>query len=307
MPLISSCTPKSQPIKVSTHLWPGYQPMYLAQKMGWLDSKKVELTEAATFVESISLLEQGKVHAAGVTLDEVLRMREKEIPISVIFVCDVSAGADMVLALPTIKSLTELKGKRLAVEDGALGMLMLHQVLLASGLKREQIKVISVPVDKQPEAWKNGEIDAAITFEPGASQLMKMGAKVLFDSRQIPELIFDVIAVRTDMMDGAHDEAVRHLVASHLRGLNHINTNPGDASYRMAEHFKLPADEVMATFKGLVLPDLSNNTRLLSTASPAMLQSAAVVAHAMRAAGILHKPENLTGMIRAEYLPRASS
>ncbi len=281
--------------------------MYLAQKMGWLDSKKVELSEAPNFVDSIKLLEEGKVHAAGVTLDEVLRMREKKIPISIIFVCDVSAGADMVLARPTIKNLAGLKGKRLAVEDGALGMLMLHQVLKESGLKREQIKVTSVAVEKQAEAWQKGEIDAAITFEPGASQIMKMGAKILFDSRQIPELIFDVIAVRADMMDSSHDEALRHLVAAHLRGLHHLNTNPGDASYRMAEHFKLPADEVMATFKGLVLPDLHNNVRLLATANPAMLKSAAVVAEAMRDAAILHQPEDLTGLLRPEYLPREIS
>jgi len=281
--------------------------MYLAEKMGWIESKKVELVEAPAFVDSIKLLEEGKVHAAGITLDEVLRMREKNIPISIIFVCDVSAGADMVLARSSIKNLGELKGKRLAVEDGALGMLMLHQVLKESGLKREQINVLSVPVEKQPEAWKKGEIDAAITFEPGASQLIKLGAKILFDSRQIPELIFDVIAVRTDKIDRTHDEALRHLVAAHLRGLDHLKTNPGDASYRMAEHFKLPAEEVMATFKGLVLPDLNNNIRLLGTANPAMLKSAAVVAEAMRDAAILSQPENLTGLLRPEYLPREIS
>lgn len=301
---ISGCAPKPQPISISIHTWPGYEPILLARDMGWLDEKQVKLIRATSATDSIKQLEEGKIDAAGLTLDEVLRVREQGIPVSVILVCDVSAGADMLLARPDIKTLSDIKGGRIAVEDGALGSLMLYQVLQAAGLKVEDIKPVSITIDKQADAWKNGEIDAAITYEPGSSEMMKMGGKILFDSRQIPNLIFDVIAVRTSVLDEAHAEALRHLVSAHLKTLKYIHSNPDDAAYRMAPHFNLSHDQVMATFKGLVLPDLDNNIRLIDTATPTVLKSAKTVADVMLKAGILHQQANLNGLLRPEYLLR---
>jgi len=297
------CAPKPEPITISTHIWPGYEPISLAREMGWLDEKQVKLVQATSATESIKLLEEGKVDAAGLTLDEVLRIREKGIPVSVIVVCDISAGADMLVARPDIKTLSDLKGRSIAVEDGALGALIFYQVLQAAGLKPEDVKLVSITIDKQAEAWRSGKIDAAITYEPAASEMMSLNGRKLFDSRQIPNFIFDVIAVRTDVLDEAHGDALRHLVSAHLKGLRYININPVDVAYRMAPHFKLSHDQVMATFQGLVLPDLDNNIRLLDPATSTVLKSAELIAGVMLKAGILHQKPDMNGLVRPEYLP----
>lgn len=304
LPLIPNCAIEPQPISLAVHIWPGYEPTSLARALGWLDEKLVKLIEIGSAIESIKLLEEGAIDACGLTLDEVLRLREKGIPLSVILVCDISAGADMLLVRPGIKTLADIKGRRIGVEDGALGALMLYQVLLAAGLQPEDVQRVSIPVDKQADAWKRGEIDAAVSFEPGSSQIIKLGGNLLFDSRQIPELIFDVIAVRSSLLDQAHAEAFRHLVAAHLKALKYIDTNPDDAAYRMAPRFNLSPEQVMPTFKGLVLPDLENNIRLIASPAASMLKSASIVGDVMLKAGILRDRPNLDGLLCADYLPR---
>lgn len=302
-PLLPGCSSHDLPVKIATHMWPGYEPLSLARSLGILDENLVTLVESQSGIDSISLLETGKIDGAGLTLDEVLRIREGGLPLSVLLICDISAGADMLLAKPDIQSLAELKGRRIAVEKIALGELMLYQVLQAAGLKREDVIPVPLIVEDQPAAWQRGEIDAAVTFEPAASQIKKLGGKLLFDSRQIPELIFDVIAVRTELLDSEHSAALHHLIAAHLQALKHLNTNPDDASYRMAQRFKLPPNEVLSTFKGLVLPDLENNRRLLDGATPTAIKSAQVVADTMLKAGMLPKQANLDGLFHAEFLP----
>lgn len=300
---LSACTPKAEPITISTVIWPGYEPLALAHEMGWLDKKLVKLIQSASATDSIRLFEEGKIDAAGLTLDEVLRLRDKGIAVSVILICDISAGADMLLARHDIQHLSDLKGRSIAAENGALGALMLHQVLMASGLRLEDIKPVTITIDKQVDAWKLGIIDAAVSYEPVASEIIKLGGKKLFDSRQIPNFIFDVIAVRTSVLNEAHDEALRHLVAAHLKGLRYININPVDAAYRMSPRFKLPPDQVMATFKGLVLPDLYNNIRLLDSNSSIVMKRANVIAGVMQQAGILQQQANLNSLLRPDYLP----
>lgn len=306
-PMFSGCAPKAQPITIGLHVWPGYEPTPLARTMGWLDEKQVNLVQTGSATDSLKLLEQGKIDGAALTLDEVLRARENGILLSVVLVCDISAGADQLLVLPAIKRLADIKGHRIGVEEGAVGALMLYQVLQAAGLRIEDVKPVSLTIDQHAEAWKRGEIDAIVTYEPAASQIIEMGGNRLFDSSRIPDFIVDVLAVRSALLDDAHADAVRNLVASHLKALRYLNTNGDDAAYRMAPRLKVPPEQVMATFKGLVLPDLENNIRLLAASRPALLNSAGMVADTMRKAGILHKQADLSGLLRPEFLPKSDS
>ena len=177
-------------------------------------------------------------------------------------------------------------------------------MLRKAGLKRADIIVVPLTADQQADAWKQGAIDAVACYEPAASQIIAMGGQNLFDSRQIPDLIMDVLAVRDSVLDDVHSESIRHLVAAHLRGLNYILSNSDDASYRIAPHLKLPHEEVLSEFRGLVLPDLDNNIRLLKTNEPPVLKSAENMSNILLEAGILSKKADLSNLLRPEYLPR---
>ena len=302
-PLLSSCAPGAEPVTIGLHVWPGFEPLPLARTLGWLDEKQVRLVETGAATDSLKLLEAGRIDGAYLTLDEVLRARETGIPLSVLLVCDISAGADMFLTRPEIKNLADIKGRRIGVEDGALGALVLHEVLRIAGLGMKDIRPVSLSPNHHADAWKHGAIDAAVTYEPAATRIIAMGANRLFDSSRIPGLILDVLAVRTSLLDRAHGDALRHLVATHLRALHYIDTNPDDVSYRIAQRLKLPHEQVMAVFRGLLLPGLEDNTRLLATSSPDLLKSANHVCATLCEAGLLHRQANLDGLLRPEYLP----
>lgn len=306
-PLLSSCASSAQPVTIGLHVWPGYEPLPLAQSLGWLDEKQVRLVDTSAATASLKLLEAGSIDGACLTLDEVLRARENGIPLSVLLVCDISAGADMILARPGIKHLAGIKGRRIGVEEGALGALMLHAALREAGISAKDIRPVALPVNHHADAWARGEIDAVVTFEPAASRIMAMGANRLFDSSRIPDLILDVLAVRTSLLDSAHAAALRHLVATHLRAMHYIDTVSIDASYRMARRFQLPPEEVMATFRGLVLPSLDKNLRLLATSPPELLKSVNLVYAVLRQAGLLHGQANSDGLLRPEYLPETEA
>ncbi|MFY9326653.1 MAG: ABC transporter substrate-binding protein [Georgfuchsia sp.] len=298
-----ACSVKSEPVTIGLHVWPGYEPLPLARTLGWLDEKQVRLVETSSATDSLKQLEEGRIDGAGLTLDEVLRARENGIPLSVVLVCDISAGADMFLTSPEIKTLAGIKGRRVGVEDGALGALVLHEVLRMAKLGMDDIRSISLSSDQHADAWERGDIDAVVTFEPVATKILAMGANRLFDSRMIPDMILDVLAVRTTLLDRTHDDALHHMVATHLRALSYINTNPDDASYRMAQCLKLPQEKVMAVFRGLALPDLNNNIRLLATSPPELLRSVKEICTTLCEANLLKEQANVDGLLHPEYLP----
>lgn len=303
IPLLPSCFAKNQGVNIGFHAWPGYEPIFLAHSLGWLDDKLINLVQTQSISDSIQQLEQGKLDGVGLTLADVLRAREMGIPLSIILVCDMSTGAGQFLVRPEIKELAAIKGCRIAVEEGVLGALMLHHVLQVANLSLADVMPIELSVGQQVDAWRQGAIDAVLTHEPASLAIMKMGGVRLCKRSVPPELMVNVFAVRSDLLGFAHSAALHHMVNVHLQAIEYLNSNADDAMYRMAAHFQLPAEQVMATFKRLVLSDLEHNIQMLGTTKPCLLKSTTAIADIMREAGILHKPVELAGLLKADYLP----
>lgn len=305
-PWFSACgTRPIAPLSIAAHVWPGYEPMFLARREGWLDQGQVRLVETPSATDSLHELAAGKVDGAALTLDEVLRGRAGGVPLTVVLVFDVSAGADVLLARPGISKLADLKGRPIGVEQGALGALMFAKALQAGGLTADEVRLVSMTISEQPDAWRQGRVDAVVTYDPVSSQLLAEGAIRLFDSRRIPELIVDVLVVRSSVID-SHGEAIRHLLAGHFRAHDHLRRNPQDAAYRMAQRLNLAPDQVLASFKGLVLPDITNNYRLLAGATPTLLASARGLSAVMLKAGLLTREDTLANLLSADFLPPAA-
>lgn len=300
---VPGCALRDLPVTIAAQVWPGYEPLYLARDRAWLDANKITLLETVSATESLQALMQGKTDGAALTMDEVLKARAEGLSISVVMIFDISAGADMLIAYPDISNLSELKGKRIGYEQGAVGELVLTEVLQAAGLTKQDVSLTILSIEKHYQAWLNNEIDAVATYEPIASQLLSQNGVKLFDSRQIPNTIVDVLAIRNDILDLSHANAIRHLVATHFYTLDYLNRNPHDAAYRMAAHLGLPASNVLTTLKGLVLPDAANNYRWLDGTRPELLNCARKLSNIMVDNGSLKAPDTLVSLINADFLP----
>jgi NitT/TauT family transport system substrate-binding protein len=305
--LLSSLLPgclsrRAAPLVVASNVWPGFEPLFLAGREGWLPSRELSLLETESATESLRALTTGRADVAALTLGELLQARASGVPLTVILVFDVSAGADMVLVRPGIAGIADLAGKRIAVEESTLGAMMLYKTLETAGLPSGAVTVLSLPVHAHAEAWRTGLCDAVITYEPFASRLRELGARRIFDSRELPATIVDVLGARRSVL-GRSADALRGLVAGHFRALHHLRTNPQDAAYRMAGHLQLPAAEVLDSFRGIVLPDIAANRAYLGGPQPGITAVAREVSAILVRAGLLGRPDDLADLVSDEFLP----
>lgn len=300
LPGLVACAP-ARPMVLAIHPWVGYETLYLARDFKWLPDAVVFL-EGHSLSDSYAALQSGQADAACMTLDEMLHARANGIPLSVALVFDVSAGADMVVARPSIAKPADLAGKRIGLEQNALGALMLQKLLQVAGLTDSSLTLVELPPDQQLDAWRNHEIDAVITYEPTASLLIQEGALRLFDSRQIPDTIFDVLAVRSDRM--THKRTLQEVVAGHFRALEHMRTYRQDTLYRISVHEDLSVDEVQQVLAGVILPSLAANRGYLLGQDSQLIQAARTLSTTMVRYGLLKQEDNLDGLIMPDTLPR---
>lgn len=288
--VVPACTHEEEgPLRVGTLLWPGGEPLFLARELGMFEEGSVRLVEYSSSGEMHRAFRNGLIDAANVTLDMALQLQQQGLEPRVVLVMDCSNGADALLARPEVRRLEELRGRRVAMEDMAVSTYMLGRALERAGLEPSDIQIVRIPLDQQVRAYEAGEVDAVVTFEPFVSQLRAAGARTLFDSRQLPGEIFDVLVVRGDRLD-AHSEQVEQLLQGWFQALRYREEHPDEAAARMSPRLAMSPEEFSIALAGLRLPSLEENLQLVGQSSAGLLGPARRLQHIMRAEGMLHEP-----------------
>jgi NitT/TauT family transport system substrate-binding protein len=303
LPWLASCVPERSMV-IATNPWIGYETLYLARDFKWLP-KAVELRDLKTASNSLSALQTGQAQAACLTLDEMLLGRAMGLPLSIVLVFDSSAGGDMVLGRPGINKLEELAGKRIGFEKSGVGALVFQQLLVAAHLPSSALTVFNLPPDRQLDAWRKYEVDAVITYEPSATLLRREGAQRLFDSRQMPEMIFDVLAIRRDQTPKL--SLIKALVASHFRALYHLRTQTDDAIFRISGRLGFSPEETQIALQGLSRPTFAVNRSYLIGKDTHLIQAARTISNLMVQSGLLAQQDNLEQLILPDTLPEEDS
>ncbi|MEO1766502.1 ABC transporter substrate-binding protein [Thiobacter aerophilum] len=305
LPLLTACGPPQPLIRVAGIVWVGYEPLFLARELGLLDEESIRLVEMPSNTASLMALASGEVEAATLTLDECLLAREGGLDVRAILVFDDSAGADVIMARPTIRHPAELAGKRIGLEETAAGALMLSKTLEIAGLKPEDVIKVPLTADRQLAAWQENEVDALVSYEPHATQLEALGARRLLDSRAFPGLIVDVLVARRSALE-ATPATFRALLAGHFAALRHLRQQPWDAATRMAPRMGIAPDAVLAALRGVRLMDVAANRAWLAADPPRLVAAADRVVEIMRANGLIKGPVHTGDLADPRFLPRAT-
>ncbi|HWQ09697.1 MAG TPA: ABC transporter substrate-binding protein [Holophaga sp.] len=256
------CTePPGPPFQVATNIWPGYEPLYLAQQMETLDPRAFRLVEMSSSTDSMRALRTGMVSAAALTLDEALTLVQAGVDLRIVLVMDASRGADALLGQPGLGSLADLRGRRVGVENNAVGAYLLTRALEAAGLELKDITAVPLTEGDHEQAFLDRSIDALVTFEPVRSRLLASGARVLFDSGRIPDEIFDVLVVRAETAR-LHPDRIEQLRAAWFFSLDYLRTHPREAIARMAPREGLTEAAFRRSLEGLAFPDRDAEARL---------------------------------------------
>lgn len=260
---VASCSmDEGAPLRVGTNQWVGYEPLYLAESLNHFHKWDIRLVQLPSATDVIHALTNHRLEAACLTLDEALTVVSQGTDLKIILIMDVSNGADALVAAPHIDSLAALRGKRIGVENTAVGAVLLDGALEAAGLAVGDIQVVPLTADNHARAFLAGTVDAVVTFDPIRARLLRSGAKVLFDSSQIPCRIVDVLVVRSEVVEVQGDH-LHKLLEGYFKARVYMRSNPLEAAALMAPRLQETPESLLAAYEGLTLPTLDENRALL--------------------------------------------
>ncbi len=192
-------TAGAEALKVGYSDWPGWVAWQVALDKGWFKEAGLDVKfEWFDYSASMDAFAAGKLDVVGMTNGDTLVTGSGGGKGVMVLITDYSSGNDMILGKPGIKSIKDLKGKKVAVEVGLVDHLLLVNALKKAGMKETDVTLINAKTNELPQVFASGDVAAIGVWQPVAGQAMKAvpGSKPLYTSTDEPGLIYDVFVAQ---------------------------------------------------------------------------------------------------------------
>ena len=256
-----------EPLKIGYSDWPGFVAWQVAIEKGWLKDAGVDVQfQWFDYSASLSAFAAGKLDAVLVTNGDNLVNASSGSRGIILFATDYSSGNDMIIAKKGIKSVTDLKGKTVAVEKGLVDHLLLENALTKNNMQLSDITLLNAPTNEMPQVLASGKVDAVAVWQPVAGQALKAlaGSKPIYTSADAPGLIYDTLAVSPNSLGQRRADWVKvsKVWDKVVHYINDPATQP-DALKIMSARVGLQPAEYAEFLNGTHLLDLEANKKIM--------------------------------------------
>lgn len=268
--LSSGCSDSSQKtrIKIAFNPWPGYEFLYLAQETGLFKkyNLNIELVELSSLSDTLRVYEHGHVDGmASTVIEAVLAVDRTQEALDVVLVTDYSNGGDMIIAAEDIKSVEQLKGKKVGTELGSLGVYVLAAALEKHKLELEYVETINAEQLEVLEVMKSGEVDAVVTYPPFSVEVLKLpGTKRIFTSKETPGQVIDIVSIKKSTLAQLPNDWLARFYLMWDEALAYAKENPEHAYQTMAIRQGVPVEEFTSTLNDILLMNAEQSHNLLN-------------------------------------------
>jgi NitT/TauT family transport system substrate-binding protein len=278
--------------------WPGYEALTLAQEKGFFAAAglDVQLIEYNSLGDVLRAFLKGQIDGMTATLIEALQACA-QLPHCprIALVADFSNGMDVLVAHDAIPTLAGLRGKRIAVEPGSLGIFMLARALTHANMTLAEVTIVSMDQTRMPQALATGAVEAAVTYPPTLLEIRRQGGTTtLFTSADIPGEVIDVIALAPQAL-AARPGVVAGLRRAWDLALGYMHAHPDDAHRLMAARERISLEDFRQVLAGIQVLDTPHHQRLLTNGT--LLRTIKSVDQVLRYTGQLSGPDRTADLL----------
>ncbi|HWK47763.1 MAG TPA: ABC transporter substrate-binding protein [Stellaceae bacterium] len=210
---------------------------------------EAEIISFPSLVQRMQAVASGSVDVGNGGLSATMQVASKGFPMAVL--ADGCDGGWMLLAKPGITSFAQLAGKKIAVQNGSIGLVSLSWKLRHEGIA-DKVELLFLDNQDQPVPLARGDVDAICCFEPYATfaELNGFGHK-LWVPYDTPMGKTNLGFVASVPFIKKEPELTKVLVQAHVKATNTMRDNPRIAIETTVKQFNMSQEVAEATMKNL--------------------------------------------------------
>ena len=293
-------------IRLGFSAWPGWFPWQVAQEEGLFakNGVTVDLKYFESYTDSLTALSTGNLDANSQTLNDTLSSVSGGSKQTVVLVNDNSTGNDQIIARPGINSIADLKGKKVAAEQGTVDHYLLLLALKKAGLTEKDVHFTPLVTDAAAAAFVAGKVDAVGVFAPFTTTALGLpGSKAIATSKDFPGAIPDHLVFGSAFVK-AHPTEVQALVQTWFDTIAWIKANPGKAIDVMAKRGGVSAADYKTYDAGTTIFTRQQNLDAFASGStPANLDyQAQQIGDFLVSTGLAEQKPSLDGLLDPRFV-----
>ncbi|MEL6350841.1 MAG: ABC transporter substrate-binding protein [Cyanobacteria bacterium J06627_28] len=264
---VSDGASEGAPIVIGYSNWAGWWPWAIAEQEGLFaaNNVNVEMRWFDGYIESMEAFAGGQLDGNCQTLNDTISFAaEAENGEVAVLVNDNSAGNDKIIVTEDINSVEDLKGKKVAIEEGVVDDFLLSLALDEAGMSRDDVEILPLETGAAAAAFAAGQADAVGAFPPfWLTALERPGSKELITSNDFPGAIPDLLVMSQTIID-ERPEDVQAIVKTWFDTLAFMEENPEKSDEIMAARADVTVEELQLLKEGTRLFTLEENLEAFS-------------------------------------------
>jgi NitT/TauT family transport system substrate-binding protein len=293
-------------VRLGFSAWPGWFPWQVAQEKGLFakNGVTVDLKYFESYTDSLTALSTGNLDANSQTLNDTLSSVSGGAKQTVVLVNDNSTGNDEIIARPGINSIADLKGKKVAAEQGTVDHYLLLLALQKAGLTEKDIQFTPLLTDAAAAAFVAGKVDAVGVFAPFTTTALGLkGSKAIATSKDFPGAIPDHLVFGADFVKN-HPTEVQAMVQTWFDTTAWIRANPDEAIAIMAKRGGVSAADYKSYDAGTTIFTRQQNLDAFASGStPANLDfQAGQIGDFLVATGLAEEKPSVDGLLDPQFV-----
>jgi len=299
-------TSSNAPVRIGFSAWPGWFPLQVSEEKGLFQQAGVPVTLQwfDGYLDSINALNAGQLDCNSQTLGDTISSIAGGADLQVVLTNDYSTGNDQIIAAPGIRSFADLKGKKVAAEEGTVDHYLLLLGLKKAGLSAKDISFVPLETGAAAAAFAAGKVDAVGVFAPFTTQALKRpGSTTLFSSKDVPGAISDHLVCRADFV-AKNPETVQKLVDAWFATLKTIKAEPAASLAIMAKRAAVSEADYKAYDAGTTILTLEQNKQAfkLGTTMQSLPYAAQEISTFLQEVGLAKTPPKLDGVLQPQFV-----
>jgi len=304
-----SSSSSSTTIRLGFSAWPGWFPWQVAQEEGLFakNGVTVDLKYFESYTDSLTALSTGNLDANSQTLNDTLSSVSGGSKQTVVLVNDNSTGNDEIIARPGINSIADLKGKKVAAEQGTVDHYLLLLALKKAGLTEKDVQFTPLLTDAAAAAFVAGKVDAVGVFAPFTTTALGLaGSKAIATSKDFPGAIPDHLVFASAFVK-AHPAEIQALVQTWFDTITWIKANPDKAVEVMAKRGGVSAADYKTYDAGTTIFTRQQNLDAFASGStPANLDyQAQQIGDFLVSTGLAEEKPSVDGLLDPQFVQAA--
>ncbi|MBW4521326.1 MAG: ABC transporter substrate-binding protein [Scytolyngbya sp. HA4215-MV1] len=258
-----------QPLKIGITTWPGFDIVLYAQQTGQFKKRglQVEITRFENQQDSARAVLRGSLDAAFTSLWDVVQVDPGNDKPVVVLVTNISHGSDGIVTQSKIKSVQDLRGKKVGAKLGTVNHLILLEALKLHHIKPADVEIEDISNESSAQLIEEKKLDGAVLWQPllgGTAQKIK--GNIVFTTKEIDSLVIDTLVSSSEAVHSKREEMIQ-FVSTWLDVMYAVETKPTEVFAVVGKVLGQSGQSFGSDYAGLKKGDIALQQRMFQSES----------------------------------------